>query len=325
MGRMLDVFKQERSGDGHQKEAVAEEASGVSGLVPQDESAQQAIPFIEVGTGAAGVDASADVRALMDQAVYPIRLAPILSLHRPHDPAIPKAKPFSRTQSVTFRPLPSALESKRAARKRWWVNLHQPESHQAGELRALLDDLGSSKSTTSSQAWLFTSLDRERSTSLLLKLALTAADKAQSEVVVIDAKGRKANLGETLGLPEAPGLFEFLRDESSLEEVTRDTGYAKLAVITAGLSGKGLPVGPLGLTFHHFLGQVRQRFGWVFLDAGNWRAQSEVALLASFCDAVYLVMDEDEAENNESIALAESLCEQGIILKGSLLVPGTKN
>src|SRR5258708_447342 len=118
MGRMLEGLKQERSSEGHQKEAVAEEASSVPEIAPQDESAQQAIPFIEVGTGAAGVDASADVRALMDQAVYPIRLAPILSLHRPHDPAIPKAKPFSRPQSVTFRPFPNALESKRAARQR---------------------------------------------------------------------------------------------------------------------------------------------------------------------------------------------------------------
>ncbi|MFL5245423.1 MAG: hypothetical protein ACJ8FY_25280 [Gemmataceae bacterium] len=320
MGRMLEVFNRDRSSDGRQQDAAAKEPCAIPENPPHDVPAQQAIPFIEVGSGAAEIDASADIKALMDQAVYPIRLAPILSLHRPHEPPVPKGNPFSRTRSVIFRPLPSGLQTKRSAKQRWWINLHEPDSHQAGEVQALLDEMGSSKSTSSSQAWLFTSLEGERSTSLVLKLALTAADKAQSDVVVIDAKGRRANIGDTLGLPEAPGLYEFLRGESTLEEVTRETGYAKLAVITAGLSGKGLPVGPLGLTFHHFLSQVRQRFGRVFLDAGNWRNQSEVALLASFCDAVYLVLTDDEAENAEAGALTDSLAQQGIVLKGSLLV-----
>ncbi|HEV3237345.1 MAG TPA: hypothetical protein VGZ25_10180, partial [Gemmataceae bacterium] len=269
MGRMLEVFKQDGHPDESVEDALAKDAHAEQGV--ETEPADQEMPFIEVGSGAAGVDASADVRALMKEMPQSVRLAPILTLHQPHEPLAPKNKPILRPRHVTYRPLPLGADNRGAARKNWWTKLHSPGSPEAIEFQALLQELTSTSARADSQSWLFTSVDHDLATALTLKLALATVDLGNKEVVVIDAKGRRANLGEMLGLPEAPGLKELLRGEASLDQGTRDTGYSRLAIITAGHSGAGSPGRPLGLAYHQLIDQLHQLFSWIFLDAGPWR------------------------------------------------------
>src|SRR5258708_39900311 len=117
MGRMLEVFKQDHLREESAEEIFAEELT--TDAVPPDVEMDidQEMPFIEVGSGAAGVDASADVQALMKLAPPSVRLAPILTLHQPHEPVAPKSKPLMRPRQVTYRPLPLDGGNRGAARK----------------------------------------------------------------------------------------------------------------------------------------------------------------------------------------------------------------
>jgi Mrp family chromosome partitioning ATPase len=315
---MLEVFKQDGHTDENAEETLA--LDSLSELEVEVETANQEMPFIEVGSGAAGVDASADVRALMKEMPQSVRLAPILTLHQPHEPVAPKSKTNLRPRLVTYRPFSADAEGRGAARKHWWHKLHSPKTSQALEFQALLEELTASTPQATSQSWLFTSQDDELATALTLRLALVAADLGKKQAVIIDAKGRQANLGEMIGLPEAPGLKEFLRGDASVDQITRESGYGKLTVITAGLSSGGWLDRPVGLACHQLLDQLHDRFSWIFIDAGRWRDQSETELLASFCTGVFLAVKEDSEANAEAVELANNFRARGIALKGSIVV-----
>jgi Mrp family chromosome partitioning ATPase len=318
MGRMLEVFKQDSHADDNAEETLAQDSHAEQDV--ELETANQEMPFIEVGSGAAGVDASPDVRALMKEMPQSVRLAPILTLHQPHEPIAPKSKPILRPRLVTYRPFSAEAEGRSAARKHWWHKLHSPKSPQALEFQALLQELTTSTSQATSQSWLFTSQDDDLATALTLRLALVAADLGGKQAVIIDAKGRQANLGEMIGLPEAPGLKEFLRGETSLDQIMRESGYGKLMVITAGLSSGGWLDRPVGLACHQLLDQLHDRFSWIFIDAGRWRNQSEPELLASFCSGVFMAVKEESEANAEALDLANNMRARGIALKGSIVV-----
>ena len=70
-------------------------------------------------------------------------------------------------------------------------------------------------------------------------------------------------------------------------------------------------------------GGLRARLGergdLVLGDGPSWDGRSEVVLLGTACDAVYLVLPDSEAESPEAEALCQLIPEQGGRLAGCIL------
>jgi receptor protein-tyrosine kinase len=132
-----------------------------------------------------------------------------------------------------------------------------------------------------------------------------------------------------LGLAETGGLREVLRGGLTLEKALRETDQANLFALTAGQISAGnqptVGVRLVSETVRSLLRQLRQRFDLVLVDGPRWDGQSEVVLLGSAADAVYLVVSEDEVESAQVDELYQSIPQQGGRLAGCILAGYNKD
>jgi polysaccharide biosynthesis transport protein len=161
-------------------------------------------------------------------------------------------------------------------------------------------------------------LPRCGNTNTLLNLALTAASQDR-RVLVVDANLHAPSVAERLGLPSAPGLREVLAGGNSLEDVIQPTEERNLFALTAGVR-EASGVRFAAATLRSLLRQLRQRYPLVFVDGPFWDGRPDGSALASACDAVFLVLPEQEAETPRTDALLQLLPGQGIRLAGCILV-----
>jgi Mrp family chromosome partitioning ATPase len=73
-------------------------------------------------------------------------------------------------------------------------------------------------------------------------------------------------------------------------------------------------------TMRSLLRQLRQSFPLVFVDGPSWDGRKEDIVLASACDAVFLVVPEHEAETPSIDALVQHISTCGTRLAGCILV-----
>ena len=104
------------------------------------------------------------------------------------------------------------------------------------------------------------------------------------------------------------------------------TEQANLFALTAGsptpnsLRDAGSGMRFVAETMRSLLRQLRQRFPLVFVDGPRWDGRPEALVLAAACDAVYLVVPEQEAEMPQTDALLQLIPKQGARLAGCILV-----
>jgi Mrp family chromosome partitioning ATPase len=156
-------------------------------------------------------------------------------------------------------------------------------------------------------------------TTVVLNLAISAARQGRRRVVVVDANLHQPRVAARLGLEEAPGLREALAGTISLDRAIRATEQDNLLALTAGTLAPGEGPRFVAETMRSLLRQVRQRFDLVLVDGPGWDGRPETISLASACDAVYLVLSEQEAESSEVDHLLQAIPEQGIRLGGCIL------
>ncbi len=152
-------------------------------------------------------------------------------------------------------------------------------------------------------------------TTVLLNVAITAARQGL-RVAVLDANLRRPAIAARLGLDPAPGLTEVLDEESSLDQALRSTEQAELIALTA-----GSPAPTIATTeaLRSLLAELRSRFELVFVDGPRWDGKAGVTALASACDALFLVVPSDEADQAPASELVRTLPEQGVRLAGCIL------
>jgi Mrp family chromosome partitioning ATPase len=158
-------------------------------------------------------------------------------------------------------------------------------------------------------------------TTVLLNLAVTAVRQGRRRVVVVDANLRRPGVAARLGLPEFPGLCEVLGGTFSLDHALQETEQANLLALTAGFPSGGERAGVrfVAETVRSLLRQLRQRFDLVLVDAPPWDGRPDVALPATACDAVCLVLAGQEAETPRVDDLLRGIPAQGVRLVGCVL------
>lgn len=133
-----------------------------------------------------------------------------------------------------------------------------------------------------------------------LGVLLAQADKS---VLLLDCDLRKPILHKIFGLRNFQGVTNVIVGERSSQEVWQEP-LPRLKVLTAGL----IPPNPAELLgsrrFAEFLGQMREEFDYVLIDAPPVELVSDPAVLATQSDGVLLVLD---AQNTRKGSLRRSL------------------
>jgi Mrp family chromosome partitioning ATPase len=314
MGRMLDAL---RRADNAQTEVEEQSSARPLTIAAADSEPMRAgdeeIPFIEVGP-----------RKSMEASPSVLACAPVSPPQAPfsQSSSAPRQEPLSVPRSVHFRALPN----RSAARSRIAPELvayHAPDQPAARPYREVLDAvLNAAAADNRPAALLFTpALPRSGNTTTLLNVALTAACQQRRRLLVVDANLRQPAVAERLGLSAAPGLREVLAGAVALDYVIQATEQANLFALTAGVRDAA-GVRFVAETMRSLLRQLRQRFPLVLVDGPRWDGRPDVTALATACDAVFLVLPEQEAETPQTDALLRLIPEQGARLAGCILVAG---
>jgi Mrp family chromosome partitioning ATPase len=197
---------------------------------------------------------------------------------------------------------------------------HAPGHPVSGQYRELLTALLTAAPGVRHQALLFTPAGSEADcATVLLNVAITAARQGRRRVVVVDANLRHPGGAGRLGLPEVPGLREVLAGAATLEQALQETDQGNLLALTAGAAGAGGGVRFVAETMRSLLRQLRQRFDLVLVNGPPWDGRPDVTVLGAACDAVYLVLGEQEAETPPVDDLLRVIPAQGARLAGCIL------
>ncbi|HXG13202.1 MAG TPA: CpsD/CapB family tyrosine-protein kinase [Gemmataceae bacterium] len=218
-------------------------------------------------------------------------------------------------KSVTFRPLvagPGRFAPELVA-------FHQPDHPLSEGYRALFAGIAAQLAADRPRVVLFTAPSAGvGTTTVLLNVAITAARQAGSRALVVDANGGRPAVAARLGLPAAPGLREVLAGSASLPQALRETAQENLLALTAGQPGADGTVRLVVEAMPLVLRLLREQFPLVFVD-GPPGEGPEMAVLASACDAVYLVVEQTRADAPEIATLLRTLRQQGGPLCGCVL------
>jgi Mrp family chromosome partitioning ATPase len=272
------------------------------------------IPYIEVGPRNS-MEASASVMATTPTRSTAPRLVAAPDVEVPKLPRIEPAPPPAEAKCVP--PPRSRLAPELIA-------YHRPDHAVSQQYGRLIESLLGLAPDGRPQVLLFScARPGAGTTTVLLNAAVAAARQGRRRVVVVDGNLRRPALAERLGLAEVGGLREVMAGSMSLERALRETDQGNLHALTAGkTSSAGGQAGSVRLvseTVRSLLRNLRQRFDLVLVDGPRWDGQQDVVLLGSTCDAVYLVVAEDEAESPQVDDLYQSIPAQGGRLAGCIL------
>jgi Mrp family chromosome partitioning ATPase len=301
---------------------------------------EEEIPFIEVGGPRSTLVASPTVLASApangtrlpvapDQVGGSVRIRPV-----PVPLLVPELQPETGTgrgtgtqktpkiMTVVFHPLPAeALLG--SAQQRFAPELiafHRSEHPVSEQYRILTTGISAQLPAARAQVLLFTAVNPEvGTTTVLLNAAITYSRQGRLRVAVLDANLRRPALARRLGLSESPGLRDFLAGKVSLEQTLRETGQPNLLALTVGDSGTITSGRALGESLRRVLGQLRERFDLVLVDAPCWDGSPELIALGTVCDSVYLVLREQEASTPASEDLIRMIPQHGGRLRGCIL------
>lgn len=271
------------------------------------------IPFVEIGApGGPVFSAGLNVLSLPQAAV---KLAEPESTPDRTFPRLATPKYLS----VTFHDLTEQARRipEREAPDGGLVAFHIPDHPVSGEYRTLRDAVRGQLPEPGSKLLWFTAAAHEAgTTSVLLNLAITLAKEAGTRVVVIDGNAERPAVADKFALGTgAPGLAEVLAEKIPLAWAVQATTLPNLQVLTTGATAS-LMAGTIGRDLPKAIGQLRQWYDWVLVDAGLWGAMSERDAVCSAADAVYLVSREMDVEKPEFVGVRGGVRELGGLLRG---------
>jgi Mrp family chromosome partitioning ATPase len=275
-------------------------------------------PFIEIGGPAGPVFSAtppakptAEVRAKSDSArAYP-RIAA---------PAPATEAPAARYLSVHFHDAaPRAPGRPSEGPDPGLVALHVPDHPVSGEYRTLRDEIAAQLAEVRSRALTFTAAAPEAgTTTVILNLGITLARDGK-RVLVLDANVTRPAVAAKLALAPSPGLAEVLGGQLPLPWALQPTAAPNLQALAAGASdadGAAKLGAAIGRDLPKLVGQLRQWFDWVLIDAGVWGVLPDRDATCSTADAVYLVTREADATRPEFTGLRTWVKQLGGALRG---------
>jgi len=200
------------------------------------------------------------------------------------------------------------------------VALYFPEHPVSAEYRVLRDEIAAQLPDATSRVLTFTAAATEAgTTTVMLNLGITLAREGQ-RVLVLDTNFNRPGVAAKLALAASPGLAEVLGGHLPLPWAMQPTAVSSLqalVVSSAYDADSAAKFGSIiGRDLPKLLGQLRQWFDWVLIDAGVWGVESERDEICSSADAVYLVTREADAGRPEFTGLRTWVKQLGGSLRG---------
>ena len=285
-------------------------------------------PYIEIGGPGGPVffsppsaSLAASIPAIAPTPTPVPRPAPEIKPEVKAEPArpFPRLAPASAAPaylSVRFHDIPRAPRQPGDGPDPSLVALHFPEHPVSGEYRVLRDEIRKQLPEATSRVLLFSAANPEAgTTTVLVNLAITLAHDGKARVLIADANINRPAVAAKLALKPAPGLCEVLAGQVPLAWALQPSALPTLQVLAAGEATDATSAA-LGRDFPRLLGQLRQWFDWVLVDAGVWGDAPERDAACPAADAVYLVTREAEAARSEFTSVHGWVKELGGLLRG---------
>lgn len=273
-------------------------------------------PFIEIGGPAGAVFSPASTKPAVEAKTksdaarsYPRIVAPI--------PA-PTTPDTTKYLSIHFHDvLPRGAGRIADGPDAGLVAFYFPDHAVCGEYRTLRDEITRQLTQVTTRALTFTSAASEAgTTTVLLNLGITLARDGQ-RVLVLDTNASRPGVAAKLALPSSPGLAEVLDSHVPLSWAIQPTAVPGLQALTVGSTNDAAALErAIGRDLPKLVGQLRQWFDWILIDAGVWGISPERDATCSTADAVYLVTREGDADRPEFTGLRTWVKQLGGALRG---------
>ena len=289
MGRMLETLK---LGEGRMAPVAISkpEAAPVQDCVTDWEIAEE-VPYVEVGGPNKKVELSPGLMK------HPPQAAP-RPPHLPAQPApvvAPAVKPIAvyvtpaRPMGVAFEPWPSPMPAPLAVSAEI-ITYHQPDHATSQAYAALLQTLRAGLKTGGAGVLLLAGLKPKAGTStVLLNLAVLAAQAQNLRVMLIDGNGQRPALGQRLGLSASAGFMDVIEGAVALEQAIVKTDIAALHLLPTGASSKShRPIGAESMSW--LIAWLRERYDLILIDGPSAEDAAGLAVHLPHADGVYLVL-----------------------------------
>lgn len=136
-----------------------------------------------------------------------------------------------------------------------------------------------------------------------INLAGALALKSDAQVMLVDADLRRSSIASLLGLPEQPGLAEYLCGRCSLDDIIiRVEQFPNLCVVPAGKTSANPAELLESPRWSTACAEFRKRSKVVIFDAPPMEAVTDYDLIAARCDGVVVVVRPDST--NRRLCLA---------------------
>ncbi len=264
-------------------------------------------PYIEVG-GPEGVVTSMSRPVPRTVAPMPAPIAERVSFALPTPKSTPilaqppmvAAESDARILSVTFHRLPKlGLRLLPTGISPDIIAYHQPDHAVSGEYRIVRDEIVNQFEEPGPRVTLFTSASGlAGTTTVMMNFAVSLTQEHGSRVLLVDANFARPGIARRLGASESPGLAEVLGQAIPLAWALQPTPLTNLHLLSTGTATDATE-DLLTSDLPKLLGQLRQWFDWVIVDAGVWNELPGNDATAAVTDAVYLVTRHDEIERLE--------------------------
>jgi Mrp family chromosome partitioning ATPase len=312
MSRMFSAL----SGSGASRPVAESQRPSATLAAPLPDASEQA-PFLEIGGPDGPVFSLGS--ALRSEVPAPSPESESEPSQQPE--ASPQIRAFPRLArpaylSVTFHDLAGRTEAAEVdGPDAGLVALHFPDHAISGEYRTLRDEIRAQLPEPVPRIVMLAAAAGESgTTTVLLNLAITLARENGPRVLVVDANWARPAIPDRLAAKPTTGLAEVLAQQIPLAWAVQPTVVPNLQVLSAG--GEGTAAISIAEELPKLIGQFRQWYDWVLIDAGVWGTMPERDAACPSVDAVYLVSRSQDVTRGEFAGLRKSVRESGGLLRG---------
>jgi Mrp family chromosome partitioning ATPase len=168
-----------------------------------------------------------------------------------------------------------------------------------------------------SLAWISPTGSEEAATHLV-ELALSLAETASGEILLVDANFHSAALSRRLGLADKPGLAEVLAKKIHVQAAGVETAMARVRVLPRGSEISGSLRRSDPAEWRSLLASLKSRYQYVVVDAPGVE-QPHCLPLAKAADATYLVIGLDYTPRETVHEAIETLDLNGVRVAGCVI------
>ena len=137
-------------------------------------------------------------------------------------------------------------------------------------------------------------------------LGLSFAE-AGFRTVLVDGDTRRGAIQQAFGVPQKPGLVEYLQGTNTLEETVYPTSYERLSLVPCGSRHRQAPEMVTTAAMESLLDELRARFDVVIVDSPPLGAGTDAYALATLTGGLLMVLRVGVTDRKMAVAKLETM------------------